>query len=769
MQANGAGAKLLTAEDANDATVLFLVLGGIALVYAFLAGLRTLADPDLGWQMATGRWIVQHHRIFSTDVFSYTATGAPWIYPVASGLLFYVLYLIGGYALLSCFGAASCAATVGLLLRRGSASTAAIAIVAIPLISQRMSPRAEIFTVLLFAGYLSLLWENYQTGRARLLWLPLLMIAWVNLHLGFIAGLVLIAGFIGLDVLELLLGKRRRSAAWHRLKRASPYYAATALATLINPWGWKLYQAIVRQNRVMKEHAQYIAEWASAHWHWHGAIGTFLQDPMQYTLALVTVVVIVAGLAALLQLQPGAAILLVGALGATLRYVRMEGLTACVVVVFGGAMLSAAGRRIGGWIPMPRLRSALAIAATVAFAALAVVRAADFVSDQVYITGRTDFGAGLTWWFPQRAAEFVNRENLPPEVFNSFNEGGYMVWALGQKYRDYVDGRSVPFGLGIFERERELLVAPLDSPRWQQEAEKYNINTMVLQLNSEEVAFDRLPELCTSENWRPVYLDEAAIVLVRRRPETEKLIDRLQISCASAAIPANALDDSNKSFQRWLNSAYILLALRRNAEALSAADHALKIFSASYNLHAIRGNILYANSRRVEAEQEWLKALSMSRGGNDAAIWSELGRLYVQQDRGGDAVYAWQQAFLLTSDPVLRSQALVQLARLYLARGDAKTSLEALDQAVRQAPAELLEARQGRSFNFDIAQGRAASWKKLGDLRQATSFQEQAVKLDPDAADAWSYLAKLYAEQGRIADQHRAEKRAKSLGTNETR
>src|ERR1700743_2778695 len=79
----------------SPARSVFLVLSAIVLVYAFLAGLRTVTDFDLGWQMATGRWIVQHHQIPSTDVFSYTAPGEPWIYPVGSALLFYLTYLLG--------------------------------------------------------------------------------------------------------------------------------------------------------------------------------------------------------------------------------------------------------------------------------------------------------------------------------------------------------------------------------------------------------------------------------------------------------------------------------------------------------------------------------------------------------------------------------------------------------------------------------------------------------------------------------------------------
>ena len=61
---------------------------------------------------------LQQHHVFSTDVFSYTAAGQPWIYPVLSGLIFYLLFLAGGYALLSWFGAVAVAGTVALLLKK---------------------------------------------------------------------------------------------------------------------------------------------------------------------------------------------------------------------------------------------------------------------------------------------------------------------------------------------------------------------------------------------------------------------------------------------------------------------------------------------------------------------------------------------------------------------------------------------------------------------------------------------------------------------------
>ena len=239
----------------------FFLLSGAALLYALLAGLRTLGEYDLFWQLATGRWVAQHRAVFSTDVFSYTAQGQPWIYPAGSGLLFYWAFLIGGYALISWVGAIACAGTIALLLRRGSAVTAALALIAVPLIAARTSPRADMFTVVLFAAYLSILWEQYQTGSAKLWLLPLLMVAWVNLHLGFVAGLALVCAYAVAEVARAF-DRSTKNTAVQRLKLAAPWLAATFVATLANPWGWNIYRALFRQNEAMAVHSERIIEWA---------------------------------------------------------------------------------------------------------------------------------------------------------------------------------------------------------------------------------------------------------------------------------------------------------------------------------------------------------------------------------------------------------------------------------------------------------------------------------------------------------------------------
>ena len=123
----------LASEHSTLERLFFFALAGTGLVYAFLAGLATVGDPDFGWQLARGRWIVQHHHVFTTDVLSYTVPGADAVYPAFGGVILYWLYLLGGYQLLSWVCAIACAGTVALLLRRGNAVTAAIAILLVPL------------------------------------------------------------------------------------------------------------------------------------------------------------------------------------------------------------------------------------------------------------------------------------------------------------------------------------------------------------------------------------------------------------------------------------------------------------------------------------------------------------------------------------------------------------------------------------------------------------------------------------------------------------
>jgi len=745
---------------------VFLILGCFALIYALLAGLRTVADLDTGWQMATGRWVVQHHHVPSADVLSFTAQGEHWLYPVGAGVVFYLAFLLGGYALLSWMSAAACAGTVALLLRRGSAASAGIAILAVPLIAERTPPRADMFTVVLFAAFLSILWENYRTGRAPLWLLPLLMVLWVNVHFGFAAGLGLIVAYVGMEALEFIFGVERRQAAMQRLRRASLWFVGTAAATLVNPWGWGIYRALLLQQRASSEQQTWIAEWRGVRLNWHTASAAFSLGGIRSALFSLLAIAVVAGVIALLRGQLGAAILLFAAAYAPVRHIRMGAVFACVVVVIGGENLSVGIARAGSWIRLPRLRVALAGIAVILLAMLTYARSADLVTDRHYFGASTElatFGAGLSWWFPQRAAEFIERENLPGEIFNTYDEGGYVSWSLGPQRLDYIDGRDTLFGLPRVERERLLLASPPDSAIWDEETNRYNINTILFS-RGDGIEHGQLKDFCASSTWRPVYLDEVSAVFVRRTPQTEALIRRFPVNCATAPLPAETeFGSRTEEFAAWVNAAGVLAVLGRNLDSLEASDKAIAIFSGCAGAHLARAGALTGMNRGVEAEKELMTAIALS---PNEYTWSDLAKFYVREGRVSDAIAAIRKAVELQPDP---QETLVQLGYFALTSGHPDDALEAFDEALRSASASEKKSTGRDSFAYKVATGKAEAWSKIGDPKQAALFQEQAVQLAPDVRQSWLNLADIYQSQGRAADAERAKARAASITEDQSR
>jgi tetratricopeptide (TPR) repeat protein len=756
--------KTLSTSSGRAATV-YTVLGIAAIGYAALAGWRTLSEFDLGWQMATGRWIVEHHQIPATDVFSYTASGRPWLYPVGSALIFYGAYVLGGYALLSGLQAAVSATTVALLLRAGSAASGVLAILAVPLIAIRTRPRADMFTVILFAAFLSLLWQQHQTGRARLWLLPVLMAGWVNLHLGFIAGLVLIAGYVLVEALEVLWPERRPAAA-QRLKGAAPWLIACIGATLLNPWGYRIFDALFSQEAAMTTQLQWIPEWVAARLNWTVLTTALsLRDPGG-SLFVMLAIAAAAVPVALLRRQLGAALLAGGAMALAMRHIRFEALFASIVVVVGGSVLGGAFAALAGRSNrvMPLLvrgSRGFAITAACLCVAVAGLRSADLVSDRSYLASSDlgTFGTGLSWWFPERAAAFVERENLPGQIFNSYNEGGYLTWRLGPKYPDYVDGRALPFGAKLVGRNSALMQTPPASPEWQREAELYDINTILVPLGRYNGLhlFPVLRQFCASPAWRPLFLDEVSAVFVRVRPENESLINRLQIQCATAPLPAVPSQRSTtEAFNQWANAAAVLQALGRNREAFEAINRALSIFADNAFLHFLRGNLLAEAGNLNGAEQEYRISAALEPNGT---TWSRLAVLYQREGRLMEEIDAWERASQLLPYPAAE---LLALGYAEISARRPQQALLAFDRAVSNVPARP-DIGGNNTFFANVAHGRAMAWTAQGDVRRAISFAEETVKLRPERAQDWLELAELYDRANRFGEAKQARERAAAV------
>jgi len=220
--------------------------------YALLpVRLTSVLDPDLGWHMRSGEWIMQHHQLPHTDPFSATGVGKLWIaYSWPFGVFIYEvaknfdLLGVAAYTLLAWM--ATVTAVFILIRGQGAGFWRAIGLtVVVGIIAQIViSPRPGTITILLFIILLHLLLRERQKGYTKTLWFaPPIIWAWSNVHVQFVYGLFLIGVFCIEPVLDRVFLSRE-----HRHKSSARLWAVlavSAVATLLNPYGFGPYQVIL--------------------------------------------------------------------------------------------------------------------------------------------------------------------------------------------------------------------------------------------------------------------------------------------------------------------------------------------------------------------------------------------------------------------------------------------------------------------------------------------------------------------------------------------
>ena len=722
---------------------LSVLLAVVAVVYAALACWHTVGDFDTGWQMATGRWALAHRQIPGTDVLSYTTAGAVWHYPSLAGVLFYLIFSATGYAGLGSF----CALASGLLMAwilyrspgRGLA-IASLAILAVPSLAHRLTPRADLFTTVLFALVLIELWRHHRNPEHRLWSLPILFLLWANLHPGYVAGLALLAAYCAVELLELPW-PARRAAALARLRSAAPWLVAAGVATLINPWGWEMLRSAglltaSAGHQSGFDFRSHITEWTAVRITPRAMLQAFdLSNPESSYWWLLAATVI-AALAALWQRRMGALLLLVAASLVSVRFIRFQGIFALVVIVVGGEVLA------GSFEPLQSrgdrfFRSRWVQVAVIAAMLLLVgYRVTELASDRTYVHGGdvVDFGAGESWWYPERAASFILHEKLPGNIFQPFNIGGFTALRLGPQYPEYIDGRSINGEL--FEEQERLLHAPPDGLLWREVADARGIQTILLSLarngGLQDVA---LPAFCQSREWAPVYMDEVSVVLLRRNAQNEPLISRLALDCRNVHFSAPADTGRAAQYQFHANAGAVFYVLSRDEEAEQHWKQAEALFPNDPNVHIYLAQ-LYTQQRRVnEAEAQYLAAL---RSRQSATAAYGLGRLYGAEHRWSEAEGAISLAAELELHPANQYKALAQV-QLHLNKP-------------AQAEANLLKAERAgpaasdptaNDFRAQIAEGRAEVARQSGNLSQAIALQQEATRQTPQSIGRWQKLAAL--------------------------
>ena len=246
-----------------------------------------------------------------------------------------------------------------------------------------------------------------------------------------------------------------------------------------------------------------------------------------------------------------------------------------------------------------------------------------------YVASRSPARFGWNWdsrLLPVDAAAYVKRAGLRGPMFNHFNFGAYLMWALPQKV--FIDGRNEMMGEEFFTYYQKILSSQEDM---EQAARRYGFQWIILPY---EFAPDVLARLSADGRWRLAYVDWLAAVFVREGPDAPGWVDRTSVerrapeAPETAALPGLGGPPRRAPLLRWLSG--LIKPPRYPLEAKS------------------RGIFHYFRKEYAQAEA-WYRAALASGGDDYYEFYHNLGSALFWQKKYAQAAACFR--VVLEEDP----------------------------------------------------------------------------------------------------------------------
>lgn len=560
----------MTTEDSAPDASLAAGTGPLAALAAFIvytlfalsvALVPIRSDNDCWWHVKTGQYIAQN-GLPKFDVFSHTAADHEWHnHEWISQLAFYGAYRageatgIGGWVGVVLFTGAMVWLAYGILFFLAARISGnwwialLIAAMAVAIGRRTFYPRPPVISNVILAGQLFLfvaIGEGWLRRGWAFLLVPVIAL-WTNLHGAWMAGGVILAAFAADQALCLYKHKIPRTpfavpAQVLSLRSLMLLLPLCLLATLCNPYGWRLYELPAR---VLGDAAlvQAIGELRPPDLYFvidfemalHGAfllalVATgfrprlwevlvwlfFLHQAMQHVRHMLLFSVMMVPLYARLAahvMETARASLTEWAGSARARVVLLPNLAALLIGVYfaGWAWINP---REGGRIA--HVFDAGAPPATY------IRRNVQLLQGTGYIRER----------FPARACDFIELAELEGKMFNENNYAGYLIWRLSpEQHLVFSDPRFDIFG-GVIWRTEEAISRGIEG--WQALLDEHDVQWLITRSTTGLAMRLNMQE--EPQAWVPAALWDDFEIWIRNTPENEAMIRRAR----GAAVLAGA-------------------------------------------------------------------------------------------------------------------------------------------------------------------------------------------------------------------------------------
>ena len=472
-----------------------LVAGAFANAsFTDVAAGKIFAEGDTWWHIVVGERILSTHTWPTTDPYSFTVPGNPWIaYEWLGEVVMALAMRLGGLSGLAVL-LVILAALLTLLLYHYAwllsgnvkAATAASAVV-LPLAGFFFTLRPQLLAYIFLLITLICL-EHFRRGRSKALWvLPGVFLIWVNTHGSFVVGLFVMGLYWACGLVSFHHG-RLVAERWTPRQRRQllATLLCCVLALLVTPYGTRLatypLELLLQQPHVTSD----ITEWqplnfSTPYGHWFLALllVAFLSQvlsPVVYRLEILALF-----LFTILESFLHARFLIF------------------FVLVFAPILATYLAR----WTPPYEAQKDHPWVNAALTALILWLIVACFPS-------RKTLDHALAIAYPVGAVDYLRQHPVPAGMFNEDDWGGFLVWSLGPQHRVFIDGRA-----DIYEYGGVLLdyirIISLDR----------NVSSLLQGYGLKACLLHRgIPletYLSTLAGWERAYQDQSSVIFVRKK------------------------------------------------------------------------------------------------------------------------------------------------------------------------------------------------------------------------------------------------------------
>lgn len=503
----------------------------ILFIFVKLSGARTLlGDGDTGWHVRTGEWILANGRVPTVDMFSFSRPGAAWfawewLWDVAAAML-HQRWGMPAVVLASVFVVCFSSALLFRLIRRACDNgfvAIAVTLLATGGCAIHWLARPHLFTLLFLTVTLHLT-VRAREGRIGLLgWLVPLTLVWTNLHGGFFVVFLVLACYIGADLLNAALESdpALRRNYLSDLKPWLAVFAACFAVTFVNPYGWNLHKHVIEYVTDPYQ-LQHITEFQSMNF--HSPVVVYFEPLMLMSIAIAfldarrrqfaDVFLTMGFLHMALLAQRNLPLFAIAASPVVAR-----GLMSAIQAAEGSGLASFIGRT-ARWFTratvsfeetdrLPRFFVTSALAIALIGSLLLLTPVAPGVYDNKFVSTYDPKS------YPEKVLPLL-RAAESHHIFAEDEWGDYLIYQLYPQKKVFIDGRSDFYGDAFGERYLDLMNVHFD---WQKTLDQYAIDTIVI-----APRFALASTLKISRDWRVVYDDGTSLVFRRNRSPKDSLV-----------------------------------------------------------------------------------------------------------------------------------------------------------------------------------------------------------------------------------------------------